>query len=243
MRKVVAATAIVALSAATSACGHSNDENPGPQVSQNYQVGNFTEVEVAGPFDVTIHTGAAPSVQAKGNQKLIERLIVEVKGDKLLIHPKQNHGWFGSWSSVRGKGAIAVTVPDLRAATLAGSGGLDIDKVQGDSFDGQIAGSGDLKVGSVDVGDLKLGIAGAGGARVGSGKAKNAEYEIAGSGGVDGAALTVETLKVSIAGSGSVKANATGTADVSIMGSGDVNVTGGAKCSVSKAGAGDVRCS
>lgn len=242
MRKVAAA-AIIAASAATSACGHSRDENPGPPVSQSYQVGNFDQLEVAGPFDVKIHTGAAPSVQAKGNQKLIERLVVEVKGNKLLIHPKERHGWFGSWSSVSGKGEIAVTVPTLRAATLAGSGGIDIDKVQGDSFDGQIAGSGDLRVGSVDVGSLKIGIAGSGGAHAGSGKAKSAEYEIAGSGGVDGAAVTVEGLKISIAGSGSVKARATGKADVNIMGSGDVEVTGGAKCAVSKAGAGDVRCS
>jgi hypothetical protein len=243
MRKVVVAAAVIAASAATSACGHSRDENPGPTVSRSYQVGNFDQLEVAGPFDVKIHTGAAPSVQAKGSEKLIERLVVEVRDGKLLIHPKERHGWFGSSSSVHGKGEIAVTVPSLRAATLAGSGGIEIDKVRGDSFDGQIAGSGDLKVDSVDVGNLKLGIAGSGGARAGSGKAKSAEYEIAGSGGVDGAAITVDSLKVSIAGSGNVKARATGTADVDIMGSGDVEVTGGAKCSVSKAGSGDVRCS
>jgi hypothetical protein len=123
MRTLVAA-AVIAASAATSACGRSRDEDPGPPVSQNYQVGNFNEVEVAGPFDVTIRTGAAPSVQAKGNQKLIERLIVEVKGNKLLIHPKQKHGWFGSWGSVGGKGEIAVTVPMIEAATLAGAGDL-----------------------------------------------------------------------------------------------------------------------
>jgi hypothetical protein len=221
MRKVVAA-AVIAASAATSACGRSHDEDPGPQVSHNYQVGNSQEVEVAGPFDVTIHTGAAPTVQAKGNQKLIERLVVEVKGNKLLIHPKEKHGWFGSWGSVRGKGEIAVTVPMIQAATLAGAG--------------------DLKLGSVEVGSLKIGIAGAGGATAGPGKAGSAEYQIAGSGDVDARSVQVEDLKVSIAGSGSIKAHASRAADVNIMGSGSVDVTGGAKCSVSKAGAGDVHC-
>ena len=242
MRTLVAA-AVIAASAATSACGHSRDEDPGPQVSQNYQVGNFNEVEVAGPFDVTIRTGAAPSVQAKGNQKLVERLIVEVKGNKLLIHPKQKHGWFGSWGSVSGKGEIAVTVPMIEAATLAGAGDLDIDNIKGEKFDGQIAGSGDLKLGSVEVGSRKVGIAGSSGATAGSGKAGSAEFEIAGSGSVDARSVQVKDLKVSIAGSGSIKANATRAADVNIMGSGDVDVTGGAKCSVSKAGAGDVHCS
>ena len=241
MRKVVAA-AVIAASAATSACGRSHDEDPGPQVSHNYQVSNFQEVEVAGPFDVTIHTGAAPTVQAKGNQKLIERLVVEVKGNKLLIHPKEKNGWFGSWGSVRGTGEIAVTVPMIQAATLAGAGDLNIDTIKGERFDGQIAGSGDLKLGSVEVGSLKIGIAGAGGATAGPGKAGSAEYQIAGSGDVDARSVQVEDLKVSIAGSGSIKAHASRAADVNIMGSGSVDVTGGAKCSVSKAGAGDVHC-
>ena len=212
-------------------------------VDRNYQVGNFTEVEVAGPFDVTIHTGANPTVHARGNEKLIERLIVEVKNGKLLVHPKRDHGWFGGWGSIIGKGEIAVTVPSLTAASLAGSGDISIDKVQGDRFEGQIAGSGNLRVNSVDVGTLKVGIAGSGDAHIGSGRANMAQYEIAGSGGVDAKGLASESLKVSIAGSGNIAAHATGTADVDIMGAGDVEVTGGAKCKVSKAGSGDVRCS
>ena len=46
MRKSVAA-AVIAASAATSACGHSREEGAGPNVSRNYQVGNFQAIEVA----------------------------------------------------------------------------------------------------------------------------------------------------------------------------------------------------
>jgi len=242
MRKLVAA-AIVATSFTTSACGQSRAEDPGPMVSRNYQVGNFTQVEVAGPFDVNIHTGANPGVSARGNQQLIDRLEVEVRGNKLLIHPRNEHNWFGGWHWTHGKGTISVTVPMVEAAVLAGAGNLNVDNVRGDRFDGKIAGSGDLTVGSVEVGSLKLGIAGSGGAVAKGGKAQQADYDIAGSGDVDAQAVQVETLKASIAGSGGIKAHASRTADVSIMGSGDVNVAGGAKCSVSKAGSGSVTCS
>jgi putative autotransporter adhesin-like protein len=242
MRKAVAA-AIIAASFTTSACARHRDEDPGPMISRNFQVGNFTQVEVAGPFDVNIHTGANPGVSAQGNQKLIDRLEVEVKGDKLLIHTKNEHHWFGGWHWSHGKGTISVTVPMIEAATLAGSGGLNIDNVKGERFDGQIAGSGDLKIGAVQVGALKLGIAGSGGATANSGTAKQAEYEIAGSGDVDAQAIQAEEIKASIAGSGGIKAHASRAADVSIMGSGDVSVTGGAKCSISKAGSGSVNCS
>lgn len=243
MRKTVAA-AILAASFTTSACGHDRDEDPGPVVSRNFQVGNFIQVEVAGPFDVNIHTGANPGVSAKGNQRLIDRLEVEVRGSKLLIHPRNEHRWFGGgWNWSHGKGTISVTVPMIEAATLAGAGDLNVDNVKGERFDGQIAGSGNLKLGSVEVGSLKLGIAGSGGASAGTGKAQEAEYEIAGSGDVDAQTVQVNDLKVSIAGSGGIRAHAARTADVNIMGSGDVNVTGGAKCSVSKAGSGSVNCS
>lgn len=243
MRKAITA-AIIAGAAATSACGHArDDEDAGPVVSRAYQVGNFSEVEVAGPFDVDIRTGANPGVSARGNEKLIERLEVEVRGDKLVIQPKRDRRWFGSWGSVRGKGSISVTVPMIRAATLAGAGNMTINAVRGDAFEGQIAGSGDLRVDTVEVGRLKLGIAGSGGASARAGRAQRAEYEIAGSGGVDARGVAVENLEVSIAGSGDIKAHASRSADVDIMGSGDVDVTGGAKCSISKAGSGEVRCS
>ena len=244
MRKSLAAALVIA-AGAVSSCGHAsaNGGDQDPDVSRSYQVGNFNEIELAGAYDVDVTTGPNASITAQGPEKLIERLVVEVKGNKLLIHPQREKGWFNMGWHRDGKVRLAVTVPSLQAATLAGSGVIAIDKVQGDRFDGQIAGSGDLRLGSVDVGLLKLGIAGSGGANAGTGKARNAEYEIAGSGGLDGGQVVVEDLKISIAGSGDIKANATRTADVDIMGSGDVDLKGGAKCTTSKAGSGDVRCS
>jgi hypothetical protein len=241
MRMSIAA-ALIAASAATSACGQQRHEDAGPTVSRNYQVGGFQEIEVAGPYDVDVHTGANPSVSAQGPQKLLERTVVEVKGGKLLIHPKQHNGWFSfGFSSNRGA-KFAVTVPQLSGATIAGSGDIHIDNVRGDRFDGDVAGSGGLNIDNVAVQALKLSIAGSGDVKAGAGTAQSADYGITGSGGIDGGGVTVQQLNASIAGSGDVKARATGAADINIMGSGDVEVSGGAKCSVSKHGSGDVSC-
>jgi hypothetical protein len=240
MRKSVAA--VIAASAAVAGCQvHAQDG--GPTVSRNYQVGNFQQIEVAGPYDVEVRTGGNPGVSAKGSEKLLERTVVEVRGDKLLIHPEQHNGLFHFGWSNHGKAHFTVTVPQLSGATIAGSGDIRVDKVQGQRFEGTVAGSGGIDVAAMDVQALKLSIAGSGGVKAGSGKAQSAEYEIAGSGDVDAGAIAAQQVKVSIAGSGGVKAHASGTADVSIMGSGDVDVSGGAKCSVSKAGSGNVRCS
>jgi hypothetical protein len=242
MRKAIAA-AVIAASAATSACGKTHSEDGGATVSRNYQVGSFDQIEVAGPYNVQVRTGSNPSVSAQGSQKMIEHMVVEVRDGKLEIHPERQKGWFHTGWNFHGKVDLTVTVPQLRGASIAGSGDIKVDQVKGDSFEGEIAGSGGLDVATVDVQTLKLAIAGSGGTKVGSGRAQNAKFEIAGSGDIDAKGVQAQTADVSIAGSGNIAANATGTADVSIMGSGDVQMTGGAKCKISKAGSGNVSCS
>jgi hypothetical protein len=234
---------LAAAASATTACSRGHAEDGGPLVQKSYQVGNFTQVEVAGPFDVTIRTGAAPSVTAHGSQKLIDRLVVEVEGDKLVIHPESRHGWFNWGWGTNGEADIAITVPAISGATLAGSGGIDIDNVKGDSFEGTVAGSGDLNIDSVEVQSLKLAIAGSGDVRAKAGQVGSVAYKIAGSGGIDARNVKAQSAEVSIAGSGSINGQATTAADVKIMGSGDVTLTGGAKCNVTKHGSGDVNCS
>ena len=226
-----------------AACGQTRAEDGGPTVQRNYQVGGFERIEVAGPYEVEVRTGGAPSVSASGPEKLIERLVVEVRGDRLLIHPRREKSMWRGWSISDGTARILVTTQALRAASIAGSGGISVDQVRGAAFEGSVAGSGDLEVGSLDVQSLKLSIAGSGDIRAGSGRSRSAEYSIAGSGDIQARGVRSVSAAVSISGSGSIYAEATGTADVSIMGSGDVELTGGARCSVSKAGSGEVRCS
>ena len=231
----------VAAATMVAGCGSAHSEDGGPTVQRNYEVGNFDRIELAGAYDVTVKTGSAPSVHASGNEKAMERLVVEVKNGILTIYPKKRNGF--SWSSGGGHVELQVTVPSLRGAELAGSGDIRIDSVAGDQFAGGIAGSGNLTVDRLQVGELKIDIAGSGSAKASNGRVKKAEYDIAGSGGIDAAGVAAETASVSIAGSGDVMANASNSANVSIMGSGNVEVKGGAKCTVSKAGSGDVRCS
>jgi hypothetical protein len=241
MRKPITMAAVAACTA-VSGCGV-HAEDAGATISRNYQVGNFQKIEVAGLYDVEVRTGSNPTVSARGSEKLLERTVVEVKGDRLLIRPENSKGWFHFGWSNHGNAKFAVTVPQLNGAAVAGSGDIRVDKVAGDRFEGSVAGSGGIDVGAVDVQSVKLSIAGSGGVKARGGKAQVADYEIAGSGDIDAGAIQAQRASVSIAGSGGVKAHASGTADVSIMGSGDVDVTGGAKCSISKHGSGNVRCS
>ncbi len=237
----IASLVAITTALAAAGCGSTSAGDGGPAVDRSFQVGSFQSIEVAGPYEVQVRTGGAPSVTASGPEELLKRLVVEVKGDRLLIHPRKESGL--NWSGSKGTARIQVTAPMLRAAAIAGSGDLMVDKIAGDRFEGSIAGSGNLRLETLDVQSLKLSIGGSGNVLAASGQARSAEYSIAGSGEIETGAVRTETTSVSIAGSGSVNGQATGTANVSIMGAGDVNLTGGAKCTVSKMGAGEVNCS
>jgi hypothetical protein len=241
MRSLIAA-AVIATVAATGACSENRHEGAGPTVSRNYQVGNFDRIEVAGPYDVKVSTGSAASASARGPENMIERMVVEVKDGTLQIHPRENKGFSFHWGN-SGHVELAVTVPQLKAASIAGSGDVAVDHVRGDQFEGAVGGSGTINLGSVEVKSVKLSIGGSGDIKASSGTAQSADYSIAGSGNIDAGGVTAQQAKVSIAGSGSTTARATGAADVSVAGSGDVEISGGAQCKVDKAGSGDVRCS
>ena len=145
----------VAAIAAVAGCTQARSENGGPTVERSYAVDDFDRIDLAGNYDVTVHTGAKPGVQARGNEKVMERLVVEVRDGVLVIEPRKTQGFNWKWTN-HGKVTLNVTVPSLRGAQLGGAGDVRIDEVKGDRFDGAIAGSGDLSVERIEVGTLEL---------------------------------------------------------------------------------------
>lgn len=238
-RRFVTAAALALLAGACHVGSKAEDRDAGPQTSRNYQVGAFDKLAVSGPYEVNVVSGGAPGVSATGGANLLDETEVVVENGTLKIRPKKRIGIHFGWHN--GKAIFTVKATALHAAAIAGSGGVNVDKVAGD-FDGSVAGSGGLKLASVAGGKIALNIAGSGGIDA-AGKADSVDLSIAGSGDIRAGGLTAKTADVSIAGSGNVAAHASDSAAVSIMGSGDVEISGGAKCSVSKAGSGDVRCS
>jgi hypothetical protein len=238
MRRLIFTAIIVGAAAAASGCNGRESEDAGAMTAKNFAVGDFKRIESAGAFDVTVRTGAPASVRAEGPQKVLDRLIVEVKGDELSIRPRNGSFSWGKSGPVR----IAVTVPELQGATIAGSGTLSVDKVVTDKFKATIAGSGDISLPSIAAKSVEVEIAGSGSGSL-AGQTDQAAYVIAGSGELDAAKLKSKDLKLTIAGSGSIDANASGNATGEILGSGEARISGGAKCTIEKAGSGSIVCS
>lgn len=221
-------------------CNH-KDADDGPRVSRNVQVGAFEKLAVAGSYEVVVTVGGAPGMRVEGASKRVDRMEVSVEGGTLRIREKEKHGGFSFFTRDRAPVRVYITSPGITAASIAGSGDVRIDKVNGGDFRGNIAGSGDLQIGQMQARRADFSIAGSGSIRA-SGKAEEAEYQIAGSGDISAGGLEARRAKVSVAGSGNVEGRAMESADIEIMGSGDVSITGTAKCNIEKKGSGEARC-
>lgn len=215
-------------------------EEPGNRAEISRTVDDFDAIEVSGPIRVIVADGAQTALTISGPENILEHVVTNTASGELEIGIDRDYraGW--RWND---DNAVTVTLShnSLRAAAIAGSGSIDIERSAVSAFDGAIAGSGDLLVRSLKADKAEFTIAGSGDIRV-AGAADALDVDIGGSGDFDGMELAATNAEIGIAGSGEVAANVTGTADVSIAGSGDVAITGGAKCTVSKAGSGNVTC-
>lgn len=227
-----------------AACSVQSDASPsavsGSGATRSFAITDFTGVALRGSDNVEVRVGSGFSVRAQGPSTELDQLEITRVGDTLRIGRK-NHSGF-TWGSEPHHGVtVFVTMPRIVAATLAGSGNMAIDRVTGQSFDGDSAGSGNLAIGTLSVPQAKLSIAGSGDIAA-RGTVERLTLSVAGSGNISARGLKARAASVSVAGSGDVAADVSGTARVSIVGSGNVDLGRGAHCTTTKIGSGDVLC-
>ncbi|HLZ78996.1 MAG TPA: head GIN domain-containing protein [Sphingomonas sp.] len=208
--------------------------------TRSYGVTSFDRIRVAGPFDVQVHVGGAPSVRATGPQEAIDRLSIEQSGTALVVKPLPG-GWGGWPMGFHGKLVVEISTPSLNNATLAGSGNVAIDRVKGDQLDLALSGSGNLSVTAIDVTRLAATMTGSGDLSV-AGRAVQAKAMLTGSGDLKGDQLATDVADVSLIGSGDLSIGARRTAKVNLAGSGDIRIAGPANCAITRTGSGDVHC-
>ena len=211
----------------------------GNGTTRTYAVSDFSALALRGSDDVDVRVGTGFSVRAEGPSKELDRIKIERVGDTLRIGRKKRSGldWGGSSENV----TVYVTMPRIVGTTIAGSGNMTVDRVEGQRFTIDAAGSGSLTVAMLAVREAKVSMAGSGDISL-KGSADRLTVDIAGSGDVDAAGVKATGAAVNILGSGSVRAEVNGQASVSMMGSGDVDLGKGAKCTISKMGSGEIKC-
>ena len=213
---------------------------PASAAERRYTITDFDRIQVDGPFQVALTTGRASSAMASGSSAAIERVSIEVQGRTLRVRANRS-----AWGGYPGEGAgpvrIELSTHSLRAASLAGSGGLSIDKARTMQFDASVSGSGQINIGAIDADTLALALLGSGRIIVG-GKAKSLRAAIQGAGDLDAEALSVEDAQITASTSGSIAVAVRRAATVTSTGQGDTRIIGSPACTVKSSGSGLVLC-
>ncbi len=219
-----------------AACG-SNGQSAVKPERRDIAQRDFTAVAVDGSTSVEIRRGASYTVQAGGDAAALNRLTIARDGDTLRIGQRSGGNW---WSGRPSRVRVRITMPALRAATLAGSGNISIDQAD-DGFVGSLGGSGDMTIGQLrgDRATLKIG---GSGTIAAAGDVRYLDMVVAGSGDIDAKQVRAAEATAAVAGSGDARATVNGPARVTVAGSGSVTLGDGARCTVNRTGSGQVDC-
>jgi hypothetical protein len=213
---------------------------PAAAAEHNYSLTDFDRIDVQGPYQVALTTGAATSGRANGPQAAIDRVTVEVQGRTLRIHANRS-AWGGYPGGSPGSVRIELSTRNLSAAEVAGAGSLAIDKARGARLDLGLAGNGRLTIGRVDADSLVITMVGSG-QMILAGHARQMRASVQGSGDLKAAALRVEDADVNSATAGSIALEAVRSAKIVSIGAGEIAITGAPACTVQNKGSGTVRC-
>ena len=206
-------------------------------------VGSYSKIESRGSTKVILVSDNSNTLTAEGDEKALQNLVTEVKGNTLTIYIK-------STKKLNFKGNVTVKVPfqQLNEVSLSGSGSISSDAtIKTDNFAVSLNGSGkiDLNVASsgkasarldgsgkieldINAGKTSAEINGSGKITL-KGKTNSFTGNINGSGELTASDLTSETSEVSVHGSGNLKTNTTGNLTANVHGSGNIKYNGDPK--------------
>ena len=170
----------------------------------------------------------------------MEEIITEVRDRELIIRfPGKSYIWK---NFTPGKIEIFITVPEISALSVSGSGDIFNDgEINSRIIDLEISGSGRMFLKELKAERVKAGISGSGDMELaGTGKAVDLSVVISGSGNFKGLDFASDDVNVKIAGSGDAFVHAANSLKVRAAGSGDVKYKGNPSIDQSIVGSGKV---
>ncbi len=214
-------------------------EGNGYRVTETRNLDSFEEIQINGEFEVDIDTGSIPSVEIKADANLMDIIVTNVSGNKLIIESRNGTCLNPSYPI-----EITVTIPyvteiylngsgyvycyrmdvDNLEAILVGSGQVDLYQINSTNMVVELEGSGIINIGA-DTENIEAGIEGSGEIRL-NGTAINSDFGIIGSGRIKADDMITEVCSAYISGSGIMDVHVLNALDVIIIGDGIVYYKG-----------------
>ncbi|MBN1965566.1 MAG: DUF2807 domain-containing protein [Anaerolineae bacterium] len=207
----------------------------GNVISETRDVSGFTVIELNTSGNAVVTVGDVDSLTIEAEDNILPLLTSEVRNGVLVLGTEPN----SSFSSTRNI-IYTITVANLDAVTLNGSGNLTAGTLAGEQMVIAVNGSGSVDIADVSGNDLTVTISGSGSVTV-AGSVTSQDVHILGSGGYNGFDLASNSATIVTDGSGNAQVNVADTLDATSNGSGSVIYAGGPQVNAATNGSGDVR--
>lgn len=202
MSKKIIITFIALLTLCSCAIERDN-KRTGKETTMAVNVKDFTELEIAGSFNVYFTQGNTTSVKVKGYEKYLKNVKITSDGKTLSI------GIHKSWKNLSyfyDDIEVYVTSPNIRGISIAGSGEFTSNnKIDTDRMFISVAGSGEVDIKDIICDKIQGEIAGSGDINIKRITTANAELSVAGSGDIDIENAVIDNVACEIAGSGDIE--------------------------------------
>ena len=208
------------------------------ELTSNPDVKNFQGLAIQGPIQVFVKMGNTESLRMEADEEVLASMIMEVKGNILVIRPKPS---ITSWAKkYEDKKIVAyVSAKTLTSLTMSGNGSIEVSgTVHAEELATTLSGSGRVSV-NVDVNKVTSVISGSGHLDI-KGTADKADITMSGSSKFAGRNLKVDVLNTRMSGAGQVEIHANDSIDALISGSAQVHYSGNASVKKRVIGSGGV---
>ena len=208
---------------------------------QERNVDSFSEISLRVSGNLYLTQGDKQHVEIVAKASVLDEIITEVKDRKLIIRfPNKNYFWKNFES---GKITIYVTVPEIDALSVSGSGDIIAeDAINTRILDMAVSGSGDIKLSELKADRVKVAVSGSGDVMIkGKETATDLSVAISGSGNLRAIDFPAEDVVVKVSGSGNCSVHAQSKLTIRVAGSGDVVYRGHPQIDKSVVGSGSVR--
>jgi len=192
----------------------------GEMVSRDFQVDNFTAINVGGIFDVTYRQSQSFSVVIEMQENLFDHLDVSVRRSTLHIDTNRNFD-VGRNNTPR----LYIYAPYLDEAIFRGAVNAENwDTIRTHGLIITVSGAVSVDI-PVDVDQLDVTVSGAGSLDI-SGRADNADITMSGAGSISALDLQIRDADILVSGVGSVEVAVSGNLYAVVSGVGSIRYAG-----------------
>lgn len=237
MKRIVV-LALVAVSLIGVACAKKIRPVSGDVVTREIKVSAFDEIQINAPVNVKFTQGASTGkAVVKGSSPLVEHLVLDVRGDKLII---RYEGLGNNVYVSNGEQGVCIELssPELTELKMSSASSFSATSISGKNFEVEMSGASAFKVNTLSASYTEFDISGASNIDVANLSGTELDLDVSGASKIDISSAELNKLNMDISGASNIELDnvVTKTASIDVSGASHVDISG--RCDVA-----DIGCS